>query len=89
MVLAWMLPALLAGWVAKANASFPRIPAILGIVGGGLGILNAIINISGGGDWTKLTDPTLQLLSNVTYFPAALAVLVWFVWSGVHLFRRA
>jgi hypothetical protein len=89
MVLAFMLPALLAGLAARGEADFPRILPIIGIVGGALGIANGIINIAGGGDWTNLSNPTLGLLSNLTYYPAALLVLVWLVWGGIHLIRKA
>ena len=87
MVLAFMLPALLAGLAARGKAGFPRFLPIIGIVGGALGIVNAIVNISGGGDWTNLSSPTLTLLSNLTYYPASLLVAVWLVWGGIHLLR--
>ncbi|NUQ39358.1 MAG: hypothetical protein HUU23_16575 [Caldilineales bacterium] len=86
-VLAFMLPALLAGLAARGKAGFPRFLPIFGIIGGALGIVNAIVNISGGGDWTNLSSPTLTLLSNLTYYPALLLVLVWLVWGGVLLLR--
>ena len=87
MVLAFMLPALLAGLAARGKAGFPRFLPIIGIVGGALGIVNAIVNISGGGDWTNLSSPTLTLLSNLTYYPASLLVAVWLVWAGILLLR--
>lgn len=87
MVLAFMLPALLAGLAVRGKPGFPRILPILGIVGGALGIVNAIINIAGGGDWTNFSNPTLTLLSNLTYYPATLLVAVWLLWSGVVLLR--
>lgn len=89
MVLAFMLPALLAGLAARGKAGFPRFLPIIGIAGGALGIVNAIVNIAGGGDWTNLSNPTLTLLSNLTYYPATLLVLVWLVWGGIRLFRKA
>ncbi|MBM4460419.1 MAG: hypothetical protein FJ011_22105 [Chloroflexi bacterium] len=89
MVLAFMLPALLAGLAARGKAGFPRFLPIFGIVGGALGVVNAIVNISGGGDWTNLSSPTLTLLSNLTYYPAFLLVLVWLVWGGIRMFRKA
>ncbi len=89
MVLAFMLPPLLAGLAARGKAGFPRFLPFFGIVGGALGIVNAIVNIAGGGDYTNLSSPTLTLLSNLTYYPAFLLVLVWLVWGGIHLFRKA
>lgn len=89
MVLAFMLPALLAGLAARGKAGFPRFLPIIGMIGGALGIVNAIVNIAGGGDYTNLSSPTLTLLSNLTYYPATLLVLVWLVWNSVLLFRKA
>lgn len=87
MVLAFMLPALLAGLAARGKAGFPRFLPVIGIVGGALGVVNAIINIAGGGDYTNLSSPTLTLLSNLTYYPAFLLVLVWLLWGGILLLR--
>lgn len=87
MGLAFMLPALLGGLAAYGKVGFPRLLALSGIVGGALGILNGIINISGGGDWTNLPSPTLKLLSDLTYYPAFLLVLVWLVWTSILLLR--
>ncbi len=87
MVLAFMLPALLAGLAARGKAGFPRFLPIIGMVGGALGIVNAVVNIAGGGDYTNLSSPTLTLLSNLTYYPAFLLVLVWLVWGGILLLR--
>ncbi len=87
MVLAYMLPALLAGLAVRGTPGFPRILPILGIVGGALGIVNAIINIAAGGDWTKIANPTMKMLSNLTYYPGALLVAVWLVWASVVLLR--
>lgn len=89
MVLAFMLPALLAGLAAQGKAGFPRFLPIIGIAGGALGIVNAIVNIAGGGDWTNLSNPTLKLLSDLTYYPASLLVTAWLVWAGIRLFRKA
>lgn len=87
MALGFMLPTLLGGLVAKSKDGFPRIAALVGVIGGGLGIANTIVNICGGGDWTNLTNPTLKLLSDLTYYPATLLVVIWLVWLGVHLLR--
>ena len=87
MVLAFMLPALLAGLAARGKAGFPRFLPIIGMVGGALGIVNAVVNIAGGGDYTNLSSPTLTLLSNLTYYPAALLVVVWLLWGGILLLR--
>lgn len=77
LALSFMLPALLGGLVANGKVGFPRISAL---IGGVLGIANAIVNISGGGDWTNLTNPMLTLLSDLTYYPATLLVVIWLVW---------
>lgn len=87
LALGFTLPALLGGLVANGKVSFPRISALIGMMGGVLGIANAIVNISGGGDWTNLTNPMLKLLSDLTYYPATLLVVIWLVWLGVHFLR--
>lgn len=87
MVLAFMLPALLAGLAVRGKPGLPRILPIVGMVGGALGIVNAIVNIAGGGDWTNFSNPTLTLLSNLTYYPGSLLVAAWLVWAGVVLLR--
>jgi hypothetical protein len=87
MVLGYMLPAVLAGLAVRGKPGFPRTLPIIAVVGGALGIVNAIVNIAGGGDWTNLSNPTLQLLSNLTYYAAALLVVVWLVWTGILLLR--
>ena len=87
MVLAFMLPALLAGLAARGKAGFPRFLPIIGIAGGALGIVNAVVNLAGGGDYTNLSSPTLTLLSNLTYYPASLLVAVWLVWGSILLLR--
>jgi hypothetical protein len=89
MLLGMMLPPLLAGLAYRGKADFPGWLALVGILTGILGTLNAIINISGGGDWTKLPNPTLTNLSNLTYYPAALLLLAWLVYGGIRLFRKA
>ncbi len=80
LALSFMLPALLGGLVANGKVGFPRISALIGMIGGVLGIANAIVNISGGGDWMNLTNPMLTLLSDLTYYPATLLVVIWPVW---------
>jgi hypothetical protein len=87
MALAFMLPPLLAGLAARGKPGFSSILPIIGMLGGALGIANAIVNIAGGGDWTNLSNPTLTLLSNLTYYPASLLVLVWLVWTSILLLR--
>jgi len=88
MGLALMLPAFLAGLSAYRQTGFPRALAIIGMIAGALGVLNAIINISGGGDWTNLPNAMLKLFSDLTYYPATLLLLVWLVWSAFFLLSK-
>ena len=88
LILAMWLPALLAGLAAKQSDDFPRIWPYFGIAAGLLGMLNALVNISGGGNYESLTSPLLKTLSELTYFPATLAALVWWIWGGVIMLRK-
>ncbi|NPV75364.1 MAG: hypothetical protein HPY59_03210 [Anaerolineae bacterium] len=89
MGLALMLPAFLAGLSAYRQTAFPRALPIIGIIAGALGMLNAVANISGGGDWTNLPNAMSKLFSDLTYYPATLLLLVWLVWGAFLLFRKA
>jgi hypothetical protein len=50
-------------------------------------MVNAVVNVAGGGDYTNLSSPTLTLLSNLTYYPASLLVAIWLLWGGILLLR--
>jgi hypothetical protein len=83
------VPALLAGLAANGRAGFPRALAIAGILGGVFGLLNYVVVAIGGGDYTNPNSPALTPFIWATYIPAMLATLVWLVWGGIHLFRKA
>ena len=85
------LPPLLAGLAFNGKADFPRALAITGIVGGVFGLLNFVVVAAiGGGDYTNMmNNPALAPLIYVTYIPSMLAILVWLVWGGIRLFRKA
>lgn len=84
-----VLPPLLAGLAANGKAGFPRALAIAGIVAGVFGVLNFVVVAIGGGDYTNPNNPALTPLIYGTYIPSMLAVLVWLVWGGIRLFRKA
>ncbi len=83
------LPPLFAGLAFNGKASFPRILAIAGIVAGVFGVLNFVVVAIGGGDYTNPNNPALTPLVYGAYIPSMLAVLVWVVWGGIRLFRKA
>ena len=89
MLAALFLPALLAGIAANGKAGFSRTLAIAGMVGGVFGILNFVVITIGGGDYTNPNNPALTPFIWATYIPAMLATLVWLVWGGIRLFRKA
>ena len=84
---AFILPPALFGLVAYQNgdAGFSRTLAIIGIVAGVFGILNAVVGAVGGG-WT---NPNPHPLVLPTYFVSVLAAVVWMIWSAIILFRKA
>ena len=83
------LPPLLAGLAFNGKADFPRALAITGTVGGVFGLLNFVAVAIGGGDYTNMNNTALAPLIYVTYIPSMLAILVWLVWGGIRLFRKA
>ncbi|MBI5293552.1 MAG: hypothetical protein HY872_16880, partial [Chloroflexi bacterium] len=83
------LPPLLAGLAFNGKADFPRALAITGIVGGVFGLLNFMVVAIGGGDYTNMNNTALAPFIYVTYLPSMLAILVWLVWGGTRLFRKA
>ncbi len=89
MLAALYLPPMLVGFAANGQAGFPRGLAITGIVGGVFGILNGIVVTIGGGDYTNPNNPALTPFIYGTYVPAMLATLVWLVWGGIRMFRKA
>ncbi len=83
------LPPLFAGLAFNGKAGFPRALAIAGMVGGVFGILNFVVVAIGGGDYTNPNNPALTPFIYGTYLPSMLAILVWTVWGGIRLFRKA
>jgi hypothetical protein len=47
-----------------------------------------VVAISGG-DYTNPNNPALTPFIWATYIPSMLAILVWLVWGGIRLFRKA
>lgn len=84
-----ILPPLFAGLAFNGKADFPRVLAITGIVGGVFGVLNFVVVAIGGGDYTSPNNPALTPFIYGTYLPSMLAILVWTVWGGIRLFRKA
>lgn len=83
------LPPLLAGWTANGKAGFPRWLAIIGMAAGAFGLLNFVVVTLGGGNYMAPNNPALTPFIFGTYYPAALATLVWLAWGGLRMFRRA
>ncbi len=83
------LPPLFAGLAFNGKADFPRALAITGIVGGVFGLLNFVVAAIGGGDYTNPNNPALTPFIYGTYLPSMLAILVWLIWGGIRLFRKA
>ena len=86
---ALFLPPLLAGLAVNGQAGFPRALAISGMVGGVFGILNFVVVTIGGGDYTNPNNLALTPFVWATYIPSMLAILVWLVWGGIRMFRKA
>jgi hypothetical protein len=86
----WFLPALIFGYLGfqSRSAGLPRLLAILGMVAGVFGVLNAIVVSIGGGDYTQPNNPALAPWIGVTYYPGALAAVIWFIWGGIVLLRK-
>lgn len=70
------------------GAGMPRILALIGILGGIGGLLNLILTLIGGGDWSNPNNPALAPLIMGTYYVGMLTTLVWLVWTGILLLRR-
>jgi hypothetical protein len=71
------------------NLGLPRALAIIGIVAAVFGFLNFLIINIGGGDYTNPNNAALMPLIMGTYLVGMLAALVWLIWSGIVLFRKA
>jgi hypothetical protein len=87
---AFFLPPLLFGLLALRHrrADIPRILAIIGIVGGAFGLLNLMVTLVAGGDWTRPNNPALMPVILGTYYAGMLVTLVWMVWMGIALLLR-
>jgi hypothetical protein len=87
---AFFLPPLVFGFLALRHprADIPRILAIIGIVGGVFGLLNLVLTLIAGGDWSNPNNPALTPLLLGTYYLAMLPTLAWMVWTGIALLLR-
>jgi hypothetical protein len=87
---AFFLSPLVFGFLALRHprADIPRILAIIGIVGGVFGLLNLVLTLIAGGDWSKPNNPALTPLLLGTYYLAMLPTLAWMVWTGIAILLR-
>jgi hypothetical protein len=87
---AFFAPPLLFGIAAYRypNPGMSRILALTGIAGGVFGLINLIVVLIGGGNWSEPNNPALSPLIMATYYAGMLLTLVWMVWTGVVLLRR-
>jgi hypothetical protein len=74
--------------IQQPQSGMPRTLGILGIVAGILGTIRYVILSLGGGDWTNLSNPSLQPLIFFSYIGWMVLGVVWLVWTGIHLLRR-
>jgi hypothetical protein len=88
-VIGLTLPPLFAGLAFSGKAGFPRALAIAGILAGVCGVLNFVVVAIGGGDYTNPNNPALTPLIYGFYIPSMLALLVWLLWGGIRMFRKA
>jgi hypothetical protein len=87
---AFMSPPLFFGWLAyrHPDAGIPRALALIGLVGGVFGLLNLIVTLIAGGDWSNPNNPALSPVILGTYYLGMLPTLVWMLWSGIVLLKR-
>ena len=85
-----MIPSLLFGilMARQPQSGMPRALGILGIVAGILGIVRYILVTLGGGDWTNLSNPTLQPIIFFSYIGWIFLSVIWLIWAGILLLRR-
>lgn len=85
-----MLPSLLFGILIarQLQSGMPRALGILGIIAGVFGIVRYVLLTLGGGDWTNLSNPTLQPVIFLSYIGWIFLSVVWLIWAGVLLLRR-
>lgn len=86
----FFLPPLIFGSLAYQHpeAGLQRGLALIGILGGVGGLVNLIVVLIGGGDWSNPNNPALSPLIMTSYYAGMLLVLVWMVWVGIVLLRR-
>ncbi len=85
-----MLPSLLFGILIarQLQSGMPRALGILGIIAGVFGIVRYALLTLGGGDWTNLSNPTLQPVIFLSYIGWIFLSVVWLIWAGILLLRR-
>jgi len=76
----------LAAW-QQPKVGMPRPLAIIGLVGGVFGLVNLLLTLAGGGNWSQPNNPALAMPIMLAYYVATLATLVWMVWTGIILVR--
>jgi hypothetical protein len=84
-------PPLLFGALAyrHAGAGMPRALALAGIAGGAFGLINLILALVGGGDWSNPSNPALGPVIMASYYVGMLLTLIWIMWTAILLLRRA
>ena len=73
--------------IQNSHAGMSRTLGIIGLVGGISGLLNLILVLIGGGDWSNPSIPALSPVIMATYYIGMLLTLVWMVWASIVLLR--
>ncbi|MCI0519812.1 MAG: hypothetical protein L0Z70_06085 [Chloroflexi bacterium] len=87
---AFFTPPLFFGLLAYQHprAGMPRALGVIGLAGGVGGLLNMLLTLAGGGDWSNPNNPALSPLIMGMYYLGMLFTLVWMVWTSISLLRR-
>lgn len=64
-----------------------RTLGLIGILGGVGGLVNLLLILLGGGDWSNPSDPALTPWIMGTYYLSMVLFLIWFVWSVIVLLK--
>ena len=84
-----MVPSLLYGILMfqQPQLGMPRTLGILGMIAGILGIVRYVLLTLGGGDWTNLSNLSLQPIIFISYVSWIAISVVWLIWTGILLLR--
>jgi hypothetical protein len=88
--LAMFVPPLIFGFLGLQSPALgmPRILSIIAIISGVAALINWLLTLMGGGDWSNPNNPALGPWIMGSYYIAALLGLVWLVWTSIVLLRK-